>query len=209
MLDDIAPTLMRYTNGGSAHLYPGWLYVRARPYMVIVFSCLSGCSLEDLSHSLRLEMAASPSIDAHFLNGSYDSMHACGLLLLSPGALPWVSDVVSLLRRLPIDPVHTRLWCRPNFRFIDDEILPWLGDGTAWISPSPEKMNIDWPGAVHGGHGDGEHKVVDRDMMETDMMETDMMETDMMDSDMMDSDMMDSDMMDSDMMDSDMMDTED
>ena len=103
-LEDIAPELTLYTNGGFIDVYPGWLDVGANPYMVIVFACLPGRSLEDLKHSLQLEMAASSSIHAEFWSGSCDSTHACGLLVLSTGAPPSVSDVVSLLGRFPIDP---------------------------------------------------------------------------------------------------------
>ena len=153
-LEDTAPELTLYTNGGFVDVYPGWLYEGANPYMVmIVFTCPPGRSLEDLGHSLQLEMAASSSIDAHFWSGSCDSTHACGFLVLSTGAPPSFSDVVSLLGRLPIDPVRTRLWRRPDIPFLY-EVLPWLVYGGPSISPGPEAMDIDTPGAVYGGQGD-------------------------------------------------------
>ena len=134
-------------------LSPTTLEDTANPYMVIVFTCLPGRSLEDLGHSLQLEMAASSSIDAHYWSGSCDSTHACGFLMLSTGAAPSVSDVVSLLGRLPIDPVRTRLWRRPDIHFLC-EVPPWLVSGGESISPGPEAMDIDLPGAVYDGHRD-------------------------------------------------------
>ena len=175
-LEDTAPKVMLYTNGRLASVHPDWLDVGANPRMVIGFFCVSGRSFEDPRHFLQAAMTAFPSLDVQDWSFSRNSAHACGLLVLSSGALQsvWKSDVILLLRRLLIDPMCTRLWRRPNIPF-DLRVTPArLGDGAASISPESEDEDMPdagpdkdeyverggdghrYDGQGDAGHGDGD-----------------------------------------------------